>query len=385
MLCKAHIKNSEVFDMKKLSAFFVAAKKGTLRTVSIGLMLVFMLNVASSCAFLNKGDTSATYPVKDSDMIAAEEKYCALEAELQAYLDNYENTHNYEAYRYDLDDIEHDPYVLLSAITALRGGEWTVDEAESTILILFQKQYILTETLKMETRYRTETHTETTSYTDPDTGKTVTEEREYKVKVHYTCYVRVVELENVNLSHLPVNLMSYDQLSMYATYMKTLGNRPDLFPESSYVKAYYNTKYEVYEIPSEDLADPQFAAMIKEAEKYLGYPYVWGGSTPATSFDCSGFVSHVINNCGVGWNIGRLTASGLLDLCTKVSASNVQPGDLIFFAGTYDTRGASHVGIYVGNNMMIHCGDPIRYVRIDTNYWQSHFLAFGRLPSPQGG
>ena len=169
---------------------------------------------------------------------------------------------------------------------------------------------------------------------------------------------------------------------MYATYMSTLGNRPDLFSSSAYVDMYYNTEYEVYEIPPEALEDEQFAAMIAEAEKYLGYPYVWGGSSPATSFDCSGFVSWVINNCGVGWNVGRLGADSLRHICTTVSSANAKPGDLIFFQGTYDTPGASHVGIYVGNGMMIHCGDPIQYASINTSYWQSHFLSFGRLPSP---
>ena len=169
---------------------------------------------------------------------------------------------------------------------------------------------------------------------------------------------------------------------MYATYMSTLGNRPDLFPDSAYVNRYYNTEYEDYEIPAEALSDPQFAAMMEEAEKYLGYPYVWGGSSPSTSFDCSGFVSWVVNNCGVGWNIGRLGASGLLGICTRVSASNVRPGDLVFFEGTYDTTGASHVGIYVGNNRMLHCGDPIQYADLTSSYWQQHFLAYGRLPAP---
>ena len=169
---------------------------------------------------------------------------------------------------------------------------------------------------------------------------------------------------------------------MYATYMSTLGNRPDLFPDSSYVATYYHGEYEDYEIPEEDLSDPQFAAMIEEAEKYLGYPYVWGGSSPSTSFDCSGFVSYVLNNCGVGWNVGRLGATGLLNICTRVSSSNVRPGDLVFFEGTYDTTGASHVGIYVGNNRMIHCGDPIQYAELSSSYWQQHFLAYGRLPEP---
>ena len=176
--------------------------------------------------------------------------------------------------------------------------------------------------------------------------------------------------------------MSEEQLSMYATYMATLGNRPDLFPDSQYVGMYIDTEYEDYEIPAEALSDPQFAAMMEEAEKYLGYPYVWGGSSPSTSFDCSGFVSWVINNCGEGWSIGRLGAEGLRNTCSYVSPVNARPGDLIFFEGTYDTSGASHVGIYVGNNMMIHCGDPIQYASINTNYWQQHFLSFGRLPSP---
>ena len=373
-------------ETKKTSEFIAKHKKGALIVAGIGLLMVFMLNVVSSCSVLVQSGMSAfgatTYPVEDSDMMAAEAQYCALEAELQDYLDNYERTHDYDEYHYDLDDIEHDPYVLLSAITALHGGEWTIDEVGGIIQMLFEKQYILTETVETETRYRTETRTGTTSYTDPDTGETVTEEYEYEVQVPYTYYICTVELENFNLSHVPVYIMSHDQLSMYATYMSTLGNRPDLFPSSSYVDAYYNTEYEVYEIPPEALADPQFAAMIEEAEKYLGYPYVWGGSSPSTSFDCSGFVSYVLNNCGVGWNVGRLGASGLLGICTRVSSANVQPGDLIFFEGTYDTTGASHVGIYVGNNMMIHCGDPIQYARIDTSYWQSHFLAFGRLPNP---
>ena len=248
--------------------------------------------------------------------------------------------------------------------------------------MLFEKQYILTETVTTETRYRTETRTGYYTYTDPDTGATTLIPYQYDVQVPYTYYICTVELENFNLSHVPVYIMSQDQLSMYATYMGTLGNRPDLFSSSAYVGMYYNTEYEVYEIPPEALEDEQFAAMIEEAEKYLGYPYVWGGSSPGTSFDCSGFVSWVLNNCGVGWNVGRLGADSLRHICTTVSSANAKPGDLIFFHGTYDTTGASHVGIYVGNGMMIHCGDPIQYASINTSYWQSHFLSFGRLPSP---
>jgi len=373
-------------NTKKTGSFLARHWKGALIVLALLLMIAFLSSVISSCSVLvQSGVTSfaaSSYAADDADMLAAEEQYCALEAELQEYLDTYEDTHDYDEYHYDLDDIEHDPYVLISAISALHGGEWTIGEVGGTIQMLFDKQYILTETVTTETRYRTETRTGTTSYIDPETGETVTEEYEYEVQVPYTYYICNVTLENFNLSHVPVYIMSEEQLSMYATYMATLGNRPDLFPDSQYVGMYIDTEYEDYEIPAEALSDPQFAAMMEEAEKYLGYPYVWGGSSPSTSFDCSGFVSWVINNCGEGWSIGRLGAEGLRNTCSYVSPVNARPGDLIFFEGTYDTSGASHVGIYVGNNMMIHCGDPIQYASINTNYWQQHFLSFGRLPSP---
>lgn len=371
---------------KKTGAFLAKHWKGALIALAILLIVAFFLGVVSSCSVIVQSGVSSfgasSYAVDDADMLSAEAQYCAMEAELQEYLDTYEDTHDYDEYHYDLDDIEHDPYVLISAISALHGAEWTIDDIGGTLQMLFDKQYILTETVTTETRYRTETRTGTTTYTDPDTGETVTETYEYEVQVPYTYYICNVTLENFNLSHVPVYIMSQDQLSMYATYMATLGNRPDLFPDSAYVDKYINTEYEDYEIPASALSDPQFAAMMEEAEKYLGFPYVWGGSSPATSFDCSGFVSYVLNNCGVGWDVGRLGATGLMNICTRVSSANVQPGDLIFFEGTYDTTGASHVGIYVGNNMMIHCGDPIQYASINTSYWQEHFLAFGRLPSP---
>lgn len=371
---------------KKSGQFIARHWKGALVVLGIFLIVAFLLGVVSSCSVIVQSGVSglgaSSYSTTDADMQAAEAQYCALEAELQDYLDNYERTHDYDEYHYDLDDIEHDPYVLISAISALHDGEWTIGEVGGTIQMLFDKQYILTETVTTETRYRTETRTGSYTYTDPETGETITEEYEYEVQVPYTYYICTVELENFNLSHVPVYIMSQDQLSMYATYMSTLGNRPDLFPYSAYVNRYYNTEYAEYEIPASALSDPQFAAMMEEAEKYLGFPYVWGGSSPATSFDCSGFVSYVLNNCGVGWNVGRLGASGLLGICTRVSSSNVRPGDLVFFEGTYDTTGASHVGIYVGNNMMIHCGDPIQYADLSSSYWQQHFLAYGRLPSP---
>lgn len=294
-------------------------------------------------------------------MLAAEAQYCAMEAELQARLDNYEAEHDYNEYHYELDDIEHDPYVLISAITALMGREWTISEVGGILDMLFEKQYILTETVETETRYRMETRTGSYTYYDYELEDWVTEEYEYEVEVPYTYYICTVKLENFNLSHVPVYIMSQEQLSLYAMYMGTLGNRPDLFGSSSYVGRYYGSEYPKYEIPPEALEDEQFAAIIKEAEKYLGFPYVWGGSSPSTSFDCSGFVSYVYNNCGLGWSFGRLGAEGLRQICAYVSPANAKPGDLIFFQGTYDTTGASHVGIYVGNNTMLHCGDPIQY------------------------
>lgn len=369
-------------ETKKAGEFIARHKKGFLIVGAIALLAVFLLNIVSSCSVMFQGGASSiaisTYPCEDSDMLAAEAQYCGMEAELQEYLDTYESTHDYDEYHFDLDDIEHDPYVLISAITALYGGEWTIDEVGGILQTLFDKQYILTETVTTETRYRTETRTGSYTYTDPETGESVTEEYEYDVQVPYTYYICTVTLENFNLSHVPVYIMSQDQLSMYAMYMGTLGNRPDLFPTSSYIGKYVTDEYTDYDIPPDALEDEVFAAMMEEAEKYLGYPYVWGGSSPSTSFDCSGFVSWVINHSG--WNVGRLGASGLLGICTRVSSANVKPGDLIFFQGTYDTTGASHVGIYVGGGMMIHCGDPIQYANINTSYWQSHFLAFGRLP-----
>ena len=348
-------------------------RRGFAIAAAILLMLAFLLNGLSSCSVImdgvGSGIAASTYPSQDADMLGAEAQYCAMEAELQRYLDTYESTHDYDEYHFDLDTIEHDPYVLISMITALHQGEWTLDEVQGTLQMLFDRQYILTEDVVVETRYRTETDT----WTDAD-GNTHTD----TYQVPYDYYICTVTLENFNLSHVPVYIMSEEQLGMYATYMATLGNRPDLFPGSGYIGKYVEGSYTDYDIPPEALDDEVFAAIIKEAEKYLGYPYVWGGSSPSTSFDCSGFVSWVINHSG--WDVGRLGAQGLCNICTPVSSDNVKPGDLVFFTGTYDTPGVSHVGIYVGNNMMIHCGDPISYANLNSSYWQSHFYRYGRLP-----
>lgn len=348
-------------------------RRGFAIAAAILLMLAFLLNGLSSCSVImdgvGSGIAASTYPSQDADMLSAEAQYCAMEAELQHYLDTYESTHDYDEYHFDLDTIEHDPYVLISIITALHQGEWTLDEVQGTLQMLFDRQYILTEDVVVETHYRTETDT----WTDAD-GNTHTD----TYQVPYDYYICTVTLENFNLSHVPVYIMSEEQLGMYATYMATLGNRPDLFPGSGYIGKYVEGSYTDYDIPPEVLDDEVFAAIIKEAEKYLGYPYVWGGSSPSTSFDCSGFVSWVINHSG--WDVGRLGAQGLCNICTPVPSANVKAGDLVFFTGTYDTPGVSHVGIYVGNNMMIHCGDPISYANLNSNYWQSHFYRYGRLP-----
>lgn len=259
--------------------------------------------------------------------------------------------------------------MLLSILSALHEGQFTIDQVQDDLQMLFDKQYILTETVTTETRYRTETRTDS-------------EGNEYEVDVPYTYYICTVELENFDLSHVPVYIMDTETLSMYAVYMSTLGNRSDLFPSSGYVGKYITNPPEDYEIPAEYLSDERFAALITEAEKYLGYPYVWGGSSPSTSFDCSGFVSYVLTNSGL-CNTGRLGAQGLYNISTRVS--DPQPGDLVFFVGTYDTAGISHVGFYVGldeagNPMFLHCGDPIQYARLNTSYWQQHFYAYGRPP-----
>ena len=339
---------------------------GCLLALACVLLVLVMQSCSSSLVTLGNSTIGAvgasTYPCEDGDLLGAEAAYCDLEAELSDYLDSYESTHDYDEYHFDLDEIEHDPYVLLSLLCSLHEGQWTLDQVEGSLQMLFDSQYILTEDVVVEVRYRTETHTDS-------------EGNDYEVEVPYNYYICYVTLKNKNLSHLPVYLLSEDQMSRYAIYMATLGNRPDLFPGSEYIGKYTETP-EGYEVPQEYLDDETFAAILSEAEKYIGYPYVWGGSSPATSFDCSGYVSWVINHSG--WNVGRLGAQGLYNICTPTS--NPQPGDLVFFKGTYDTPGVSHCGIYVGDNKMLHCGDPIGYANLNTSYWQSHFYAYGRLP-----
>lgn len=350
---------------KKIAEFIGRHKKAFAIVGIIAALIVIICGICTSCSVMFEGVSSAiassTYPSADADMLAAEQKYKELEQGLQNTISNYERTHSYDEYIYELDDIEHDPYVLISALTALHQGAWTVSEIESDLSDLFARQYVLTETVTVEQRTRT--------VTNPD-GTTSEETYDY--------YICTVKLVNNNLSHIPSEILSQDQLELYATYMKTLGNRPDLFGDSVYVDKYINTEYDDYTIPPDALSDVKFAAMINEAKKYLGYPYVWGGSTPSTSFDCSGFVCWVVNHSG--WSVGRTTAEGLRQQCVRVSPANAKPGDLIFFEKTYNTAGASHVGIYVGDGMMIHCGDPIQYANVNSAYFSSHFMQYGRLP-----
>ena len=364
--------------------------KAILPVIGIAAIVVLLMGGVSSCSIMAGSGISSvlssSYLSEDTDILAAEAAYCAMETELQEYLDTYERTHNYDEYHYELDDIEHDPYVLISILSAFHEGTFTIEQVQGDLEMLFEKQYILTETVETETRYRTETEITVQPKRDPVTGEIVLdeygnpimEEVEVEVEVPYTYRICTVKLENFNLSHVPVYIMDEDTLSMYATYMAALGNREDLFPDSGYVSS-YTTPPIIYEIPPSALEDETFAALIAEAEKYIGYPYVWGGSNPNTSFDCSGFVSWVLTNSGL-CNTGRLGAQALYGISTPVSSSNAQPGDLVFFVGTYDTPGISHVGIYVGGGMMLHCGDPIQYANLNTSYWQSHFYAFARPP-----
>ncbi len=355
------------------------------------LACVFLLFAGvTSCSMMGisgiSGLLNNSYLSEDTDLLAAEAAYCAMETELQAMLNNYTNLHpGYDEYRFDLDEIQHDPYVLLSILSALHDGAFTAEEVTNDLTMLLGQQYILTEATYSETRYHTETKTDIRPKRDPVTGAYVFEggvlqweEYEYEEEVPYTYYIRTVQLVNFNLSHVPVYIMDEETLGKYAGFMSTLGNREDLFPESEYVEK-YTTPPNVYDIPESALQNETFATLIAEAEQYIGYPYVWGGYNPTTSFDCAGFVSWVLTNSGT-CNTGRMGTDALFDVCTPVSAANARPGDLIFFTGTYDTPGISHVGIYVGGGQMLHCGDPIQYADINTDYWRSHFYVFGRPP-----
>lgn len=355
---------------EKAMEFCTTHSKMILFVLIAGLLFMILSGMFSSCSAMFQGGTQivlgTSFTAKEEDIIGADNDYKALEAALRNEINNIERTHSgYDEYRYDLDEINHNPYELAAYLT-VKFEDYTRDEVQATLQWLFEQQYELTLTEVVEIRTRT------TSSTDPETGETTTEEEDYEY------YILKVKLRNKGLNSVISNSgLSEDDMERYRILLQTRGNRPDIFGNDIYATP--GGEYTDYDIPGEALTDTRFANMIREAEKYLGYPYVWGGASPSTSFDCSGFVSWVINNCGNGWNVGRQTADGLRSCCAYVSPSEAKPGDLIFFQGTYNTPGASHVGIYVGDNMMIHCGNPIQYANISSAYWQEHFMAFGRI------
>ena len=316
----------------------------------------------------------SSYTADDDQILAVEEDYKKLEEDLQSRIDNIESEYpDYDEYRYSLAEINHNPYELAALLTVLYE-DYEEDEVQEKLQEIFDLQYTLTTESITEIRTRTETRHK--KVTDAD-GNTSTEE--YEVEVEYEYNILKVTLTSKTMAEVIEALgLTDDEMSRYELLVETFGNKEALFAEDIYA-APNPGEYQDYEIPAEALTNERFANMINEAEKYLGYPYVWGGSNPSTSFDCSGFVSYVINHCGNGWNVGRQTANGLLSSCTRISKSEAQPGDLIFFEKTYNTSGASHVGIYVGDGMMLHCGSPIQYTSINTSYWQSHFYTFGRI------
>jgi len=342
-----------------------------------GLLLVILIVAGSisSCSVFMQGGTNVvidtSYTAEDADILGVEEDYKEMEAELQTRLDNIEDEYDgYDEYRISSDQIGHDPYELASYLTIVFQS-YKRDQVQSTLQELFDSQYELTVEEEVEIRTREVEH----SSTDPETGEedtwTETEEYEY--------YILNVNLKNNGLGKAITEAgLTEDEMSRYAVLMQTYGNRREIFGDNPYAVAVEDVLH--YDIPGEALTDEKFRRMIAEGEKYLGYPYVWGGSSPSTSFDCSGFVSWVVNHSGNGWSVGRQTAEGLRQCCSIIPKSSAKPGDLIFFKGTYNTSGASHVGIYVGDGMMLHCGKPIQYASCETSYWQSHFYCFGRLP-----
>lgn len=352
---------------------------------ALAILLIIVSSALSSCSAFLPGGSGAviatTFTANDEDIIGANNDYKALEAALQRKIDNIESSYpGYDEYNYYLDEIGHDPYQLAAYLTVL-FEDYTRSEVQATLHTLFELQYELKLEEKVEIRYRTETRTGTRTHTDRETGEVTEEDYEYEVEVPYEYYILNVTLTNKNLGHVITESggMNEDQAERYAILLRTKGNKAYLFADDPYVST--SNEYLKYDIPGEALTDQRFANMIREAEKYLGYPYVWGDSSPSTSFDCSGFVCYVIDHCGNGWNMGRTTAEGLRNYCKIIRPSDARPGDLIFFQKTYNTSGASHVGIYVGNGMMIHCGNPISYASVNTSYWQEHFYCYGRIPN----
>ena len=362
---------------------FATRHSHTLVIGAVAVMLLFILSTAlSSCSVMFQGGSNmvvgASFTATDEAIIGANDDYKALESELQSKIEKIEEEHSgYDEYRYFIDDINHNPYELTSYLTVV-FEDYTQDEVQDSLHELLDLQYSLTLEEENEIRTKTETRTGTREVVDPETVETRQEEYECEVEVECEYKILNVKLKNNGLGSAINQLeLTDEQKERYRLLLDTKGNRSYLFEDDIYANS--TGEYLDYDVPGEALTDEKFANMIKEAEKYLGYPYVWGGSSPETSFDCSGFVSWVINHSNNGWNVGRLGANGLKNICDIIRPNEAKPGDLIFFQGTYDTTGASHVGIYVGNGMMIHCGNPISYVNTNSSYWQEHFYCYGRL------
>ncbi len=350
---------------------------GCLITLFIVLLLVVIMSVASTVMLFFSGTVNSmvasSYTAQDNDILTVEANYVALEEALQEQIDNIESDYpDYDEYQYSLAEIGHDEYELASYLTVL-FEDYTPSEVSSALQNIFDAQYELTITPITETRTRTETRYQVVGEGDDITLVP------YEVEVEYEYYILQTTLTNSGIGAVVAGAgLTEDQMERYQVLLSTQGNKSYLFEDSIYSNP--SDEYLDYDVPGEYLTDIEFGNMLHEAERYLGYPYVWGGSSPSTSFDCSGFVSYVINNCGNGWNVGRQTANGLKNCCSIIRSEEAKPGDLVFFQGTYNTFGASHVGIYVGDGMMIHCGNPISYASIETSYWQEHFYCFGRLP-----
>lgn len=360
----------------------LAEHPGILIGALVILILVLVISGSlSSCSAMLGGVQNVTlatsFTAKDTDILAVEADYVAKETALQTKVNNIESDYpGYDEYNYSLAEISHNPYELAALLTVLYE-DYTESEVQSMLQTIFDYQYTLDIQRVVETRTRTETRTG--HYTD-ENG--VSHSYTYEVEVEYEYYILNVTLTNHGIS-VAINALGLnaDQMQRYTLLLETQGNKPELFGDNPYAVPGISEDYRDYAIPGEYMTDQQFANMMNEAKKYLGYPYVWGGSSPSTSFDCSGFVSYVINHCGNGWNYGRLTAEGWRNATAAVRADDVKPGDLIFFQGTYSTSGASHIGIVVdpANKIMIHCGNPIQYTSYDTNYWRQHFYCYGRL------
>ena len=350
---------------------------------AVGLLVLVIAGSVSSCSVLINGGGNVvlgtSYTAEDEDLKGVETDYTKLEDKLRKQIDRIETDHpGYDEYRYNLAEIGHNPYELASLLT-VEFENYTRSQVQARLQSIFEAQYELKLEEKVEIRTRKETRVGYRYNPITGTGHTYT----YQVTVQYEYKILNVTLLNRGVDYVARNSgLTEDQLERYEVTLECRGNRDDLFAGIAFATpdgAGSSGEYQDYDIPGEALTDEKFRKMITEAEKYLGYPYVWGGSSPSTSFDCSGFVSWVINHCGNGWNVGRQTANGLMGKCDIIPKSEAKPGDLIFFQKTYNTSGASHVGIYVGNGMMIHCGNPISYASIETNYWRQHYYCMGRI------